>query len=216
MTIRTVVLVDDHPIVRDGLTALFDAEGSYRVVAQAGTAREAEAMIEEHRPALAVVDLMLDDETSVPLVKLLATRFPSTKTLCVSMHNEAAYGELVARAGASGFVTKAQAGRAIIDAANAVLAGRLYFTADTIKRAMGQGAERSPNATPGVDLLTARELQILQLVGAGLTKQLIADRIERSANTVEAHRSNIKRKLGLSSNAELLRFSLLHFPQKAT
>jgi DNA-binding NarL/FixJ family response regulator len=209
----TIVIVDDHPIMRDGLTMLL-SNTSYEVVAVAGDAAEAMKQISQHKPALALIDLMLGESNALNLIAELAEAVPETRLLCLSMHGDETYAEPAALAGAMGYVTKASASRVLLDAIDVVLSGSTYFRSDVqrslLRRARGlsQTSVLKPLAS-----LTPRELEILQLIGVGRSKGKIAEQIDRSPNTVEAHRSNIKRKLGLETNAELIRFAALNLPQ---
>ena len=207
---QTIVLVDDHPIVREGLATLLHAVPGYRVVAQAGNARDGLDAVRAHRPGIAVVDLMLGDTLALRLIEEIAQSCPDTGVVCISMHSDAAYAEPAALAGALGYVNKANVSRTILDAIDSVLRGVPYFPPEVqqnlLRRARGQAAK----PTTPLAALSPREIEILRMIGEGLTKQQIAERIGRSANTVEAHRTNIKRKLGLDNNAELIRFSALN------
>lgn len=209
---KTIVLIDDHPIVRDGLATLFQSVTGYHVVAQAGTETEGLEAVRRYKPDIAVVDLMLADTLALNLIASIARDCPDTGVVCISMHSDAAYAEPAALAGALGYVNKANVSRTILDALDSVLRGIPFFPPDVQQNLMRRARGHSLPATP-LTLLSAREIEILHLIGRGLTKQQIGERIGRSANTVEAHRSNIKRKLGLENNFELIRYSTLNLPQ---
>lgn len=208
---KSIVLIDDHPIVLEGLSNLLRSVPAYRVAGIAGSEREGLDLVRALRPDLVIVDLMLDGALALKLIERIVAECAETRVICISMHSEAAYAEPVALAGALGYINKAQVGRTILDAIAAVLEGKPHFPPEVqlnlLRRARGLRTERAPLAA-----LSPRELEVLHLIGQGMTKQQIGERIGRSANTVEAHRSNIKRKLGLQSNAELIRFATLHLP----
>lgn len=210
---HTLVLIDDHPIVRDGLVTLFHASPNYRVLAQAGDEAAGLAAVRAHRPDVALVDLMLGDALTLPLIGTIAREFPETAVVCISMHSDAAYAEPAALAGAMGYVNKANAGRTILDAIASVLRGVPYFPPDVQQRLLRRARGLAPQSTTPLGMLSTREIEILGFIGQGMKKQQIAERIGRSANTVETHRTNIKRKLNLDTNAELIRFAALNLPQ---
>lgn len=208
---KSIVLIDDHPIVLEGLRHLLASVPEYRVVGTASSQHEGLELVRRLRPDVVVVDLVLGDVLALKLIERIVNDHPDTRVICISMHSDAAYAEPVALAGALGYINKAQVGRTILTAISAVLQGNTYFPPEVqlslLRRARGLRIDRSPLAA-----LSARELEVLHLIGQGMTKNEIGDRIGRSANTVEAHRSNIKRKLDLRSNAELIRFATLHLP----
>ncbi|WP_183606426.1 response regulator transcription factor [Paraburkholderia silvatlantica] len=209
--IKTIVLIDDHPIVREGLANLLNAVGSYKVVGESGTAPEGLEAIRALKPDVALVDLMLNNSLALGLIEQSTQECPNTKVICVSMHSDAAYAQPVALAGASGYINKANASKTILDAIDVVLRGELYFPKEVHQNFL-DSVRGVKSASTQLMALSSREIEILQWIGHGLTKHQIAERINRSANTVEAHRSNIKRKLGLQSNAELIRFAALNLP----
>lgn len=208
---KRIILVDDHPIVREGLAALLASVSGYEIVAQIGAASDVLESIERMRPDLVIMDVMLGDTIAIPLIKDLARIAPETAILCISMYGDAAYAEQAALAGAMGYLTKSNMGRAILDAIESVLRGVPHFPPEIqnriLRRARGEVA--LPRA---VSELSRREVEILRMIGQGKTKQQIADCIGRSPNTVEAHRTNIKRKLNCATNAELMRFAILNVP----
>jgi DNA-binding NarL/FixJ family response regulator len=208
---KRIILVDDHPIVREGLAALLASVPGNEVVAQIGEASEVLPNIERLNPDLVIMDMMLGDTIALPLIKEIARRSPGTAILCISMYGDAAYAEQAALAGAMGYLTKSNMGRAILDAVESVLRGAPHFPADIQHRILRRA--RGETTLPRVfSDLSRREVEILRLIGQGKTKQQIAEDIGRSPNTVEAHRTNIKRKLNCATNAELMRFAILNLP----
>ncbi|WP_430227729.1 response regulator [Paraburkholderia tropica] len=209
--IKTIVLIDDHPIVREGLANLLNSVAIYKVVGEAGTAKDGIEAIRALKPDVAVIDLMLNDVLALDLIEQTTHECQNTKVICVSMHSDAAYAQPVALAGASGYVNKANASKTILDAIDVVLSGALYFPKEVHQNLLNSVRGIKTASTPLMSL-SSREIEVLRWIGQGLTKHQIAEHINRSANTVEAHRTNIKRKLGLQSNAELIRFAALNLP----
>lgn len=208
---KRIILVDDHPIVREGLAALLASVPGNEIVAQIGEAADVLQSVEQLHPDLVIMDMMLGDTTALPLIKDIAGRSPATAILCISMYGDAAYAEQAALAGAMGYLTKSNIGRAILDAVESVLRGVPHFPPDIQNRILRRA--RGETTLPRVvSELSRREVEILRLIGHGKTKQQIAECIGRSPNTVEAHRTNIKRKLNCATNAELMRFAILNLP----
>jgi DNA-binding NarL/FixJ family response regulator len=208
---QRIILVDDHPIVRDGLAALLASVTGYEVVAQVGLADDVLPAIEQLRPDLVVLDVMLGDTLAIPLIKDITRCSASTAILCVSMYGDASYAEQAALAGAMGYLTKSNMGRAILDAIESVLRGVPHFPSE-IQHRLLRRARGELVVSDAVGELSRREIEILRMIGQGQTKQQIANSIGRSPNTVEAHRTNIKRKLNCASNSELMRFAILNLP----
>lgn len=213
-TAARVLIVDDHPILRHGIAQLIAREGDLTVCADVGTVEEALAVVATQAIDLVVVDLSLEDQSGLDLIKRLRTAHPQVKCLVLSMHDERLYAERVLRAGARGYVMKQEATRKIVTALRAVHAGRIYLgeeiASDLLARlasggmgGSGGGAAVAENEQAPLPALTDRELEVLRLIGRGMKTGEIAETLSRSVHTVEAHRANIKRKLGLKSGAEL-------------
>ncbi len=205
-TPRRVLLVDDHPIVRDGLAQMIGAQPDLVVSGGAGSAEEALLKIEQDTPDLAVVDLFLEGMSGLDLIKLLRERFPGLPILVLSMHDETVYAERAIRAGARGYVMKQVASRTILEAIRTVLKGELFLSENVVIQ-QEAGPRQAPVAEEGretpVDRLSGRELEIFRLMGQGLARQAIVERLHITAKTVETHRANMKYKLNLRSTAEL-------------
>ncbi|WP_322056222.1 response regulator transcription factor [Paraburkholderia sp. J63] len=208
---RSIVLIDDHPIVLEGLSNLLKSVPDYRVLGTASNEHDGFNLVREFRPDVVIVDLVLGDTFALKLIERIAAEYAETRVICMSMHSDAAYAEPVALAGALGYINKAQVGRTILDVIASILNGKPHFPPEVqlnlLRRARGLRSGHSPLAA-----LSPREVEVLHLIGQGMTKQQIGERIGRSPNTVETHRSNIKRKLELQSNAELIRFATLNMP----
>lgn len=209
-TAARVLIVDDHPILRHGIAQLVARESDLEVCADVGTVDEALAVVAAQPIDLVVVDLSLEDQSGLDLIKRLRTAHPHVKCLVLSMHDERLYAERVLRAGARGYVMKQEATRKIVTALRAVRAGRIYLgeeiASDLLARlASGGNASVAENAQAQLPVLSDREMEVLRLIGRGMKTGEIAETLSRSVHTVEAHRANIKRKLGLKSGAELAR-----------
>lgn len=208
MASASVLVVDDHPILREGIAQLVNREADLHTVAEAGSVDEAISALATRSVDFAVVDLSLQGRSGIELLKNMRARFPATRAVVVSMHDENLYAERALRAGARGYVMKQEAPRKIVAALREVRAGNLYVSDGLRARLLERAVSDSPapSSSP-LSALTDRELEVLRLIGRGLKSGDIARTLNRSVNTVEAHRANIKRKLGLASATELARFA---------
>jgi DNA-binding NarL/FixJ family response regulator len=204
-----VLLVDDHPIVREGLTRVIDQEADLVVCATAVSSRDALQAVETSRPDVAVVDVSLDGSHGIDLVKELRERHPQLGVLMLSMHDETLYAERALRAGARGYVMKREPPQQVVQALRKVLRGGLHFS-EAVTMRMLEGASRSASkavALP-IDRLSDRELEILELIGQGRKTRQIADALHVSMKTVQAHREHLKEKLELPDATSLARFAV--------
>ncbi len=210
---RKVFLVDDHPIVRQGLAQLINNEADLIVVGQGEDAYQSLRAIRDAKPDLVLVDVSLKDSDGIELLKELKSQSPDLPALVVSMHDESLYAERALRAGAGGYVMKQEPPQTLLTAIRAVLAGQVYVSSQmgaTLLQRMVAGKKRDGGLP--MDRLTDRELEIFRMIGAGKTVKEIADKLFLSAKTVEAHREHIKEKLNFKSSAELLRFAIRNSP----
>lgn len=204
-SVKNVVLVDDHPIMRHGLAQLVRAEAGLEVCGEAGSAKEGLEVVARLKPELAIIDLTLPDKNGLELVKDIRAMHPATHCLVLSMHDEEMYGERSLRAGARGYVMKEEAADNLISAILKVLSGGLYVSESLNARMLEQVTGGSRGKGSGMDSLTDRELEILTLIGKGVPTKNIATQLSISARTVEAHRAHIKEKLGITDGAALVR-----------
>lgn len=197
-----VLLVDDHPIVRQGIRRLIEKEPGLSVCGEAEDAHEALEVIERERPDVIVLDLSLKNSSGFDLILDVKQRWEDVRILVLSMYNEDVYAERVLRAGASGYIMKQEAPKRVITAIWAVLNGSIYVSekvsADILQSMAGK------RTTSSVDSLSDRELQVFQMIGEGLTHQQIADKLMLSVKTIESHVEHIKDKMRVSSGRELL------------
>ena len=199
----TLLLVDDHAIVRQGLAALLAREADFAVAGEAGTYEDGLAALAALAPAAVVLDLSLRDRSGLDWIREARAKGYAGKILVLSMHDEAVYAEKALRAGAQGYVMKDQAEETLVAALRQVRSGRTYLSpaAEKLLAAPAAAAEKE---TDGVAGLTARETEILYAIGGGLTTRDIAEKFGLSGRTVDVHRANVKRKLGCASLAEVL------------
>ena len=198
-----IVLVDDHPLVRDGLRAHLDAVPGLTVAGEAGNADDAIALAASLQPDLVLMDIGMQGMNGIALAGVFRARFPAIRVLMLSMHDNVEYVTQAVRAGASGYVLKDSPATEIVRAIGSVLAGNTYFSAGLGVRMI----EASAMATP-VERLTPRERDILDALAQGLSSKQIAQRNGLSVRTVETHRLNLKRKLNIEGQAELIKFAV--------
>jgi DNA-binding NarL/FixJ family response regulator len=207
-TVR-IVIVDDHPLVREGLVGLLAAQSDFVVCGEASGTEEARRIVAANKPDVVIIDLTLPDGSGMDLIKEFKAKWPGMKLLVLSMHDESLFAERVLRAGAVGYVSKHEASRTIVQGVRTILAGKLYLsprmTELVVHRAFVSGVDvsRSP-----VDRLTEREREVFELIGQGVSSRQIAARLGVSPKTVETHREHIKEKLELTTGAELARYAV--------
>jgi DNA-binding NarL/FixJ family response regulator len=198
-----LLLVDDHPLVRDGVRVRLEAVPHFRVVGEAG---DAEAALEAARtlsPDLALMDIGMRGMNGIALTEKFAEQFPEVAVLVLSMHDNLEVVRQVMRAGARGYVLKDAPASELVEAIDAVLAGRAFYSAQLAMRM----AEQAIPPTP-VEALTPRERDILDGIAKGYANKRIADELGLSVRTVESHRLNLKRKLGIEGQAELVKYAV--------
>jgi DNA-binding NarL/FixJ family response regulator len=201
---KRLLVVDDHPILRRGLSALIESEPGLSVHAAVGTRAAALASMRESPPDLAIVDLSLGDEDGLDLIKEMKLRYPKVPSLVLSVHDEAIYAERALSAGALGYVSKQQLDDTVLAAIRGVLAGETYMS-EALRRRLAERyvhGQTLETASP-VHRLSDRELQVFRLIGQGRTTRQIAGMLSRSVKTIESHLEHIKNKLGIQSAAEL-------------
>lgn len=204
-----VYLVDDHPIVRQGIRLLIEQEPDLAVCGDSDNAADAIKAIEALRPDLAIVDLSLKNSSGLELIKDMQARCPEVRILVLSMHDEYFYAERVLRAGARGYITKEEGTEKVIDGIRRLLAGEVYLSEKMASRMVcrlvgGKGGALQPT----IDRLTDRELEVFEFIGLGMGTREIAERLHLSAKTIESHREHIKEKLSLNGAADLLKHAI--------
>ena len=206
-TQHRILVVDDHSIVRHGLTLLLKREADLDVCGEAGSFDEAIAAVAEQQPEVVLVDITLKDRSGLDLIKELIVRHPGIRCLVLSMHDEAEYADRALRAGARGYVMKEDADEVVVQAIRHVLKGEIYVSPVMSNRLIHQmsqdKSDRDDNI--GVASLTEREREVFECLGEGLSTRKIAEKYSLSERTVEVHRANIKKKLRVDDVAQVLR-----------
>ncbi len=204
-----ILIVDDHPIVRQGLAELVNHENDLAVCGQAEDAHQALKAIKELRPSMAVVDISLRETSGIELIKDINVQYPKLPVLALSMHDESLYAERALRAGAKGYIMKAEATEKVITAIRKILNGEIYVSdkmaAKMVRKLVGGKAEIS---TSPVERLSDRELEVFHLIGKGYGTRQISERLHLSIKTIETYRAHIKKKLSLANAAELLQHAI--------
>lgn len=205
----TIVLADDHHIVRQGLRALLEAEPDFGLVGETGDGLEAVQLAERLRPDVIVLDLMMPGLNGLEATRQIAARAPQTRVVILSMHANEAYVLEALRNGAAGYVLKDSSAAELVRAVREVVAGRRYLSPPLSERAIEayvQKAQETPQDP--YDALTNREREVLHLAAQGHSSAEIAARLSLSPRTVETHRAHLMRKLGLRSQTDLIRYAL--------
>jgi DNA-binding NarL/FixJ family response regulator len=206
---RRIFLVDDHPLVREGLANLINEQNDLVVCGEAEDSAGAITGIGKTRPDVALVDISLKNESGLELVKNLESQFPLVALIVLSMHDEALYAERALRAGARGYVMKRESTKSVLASIRRVLEGGVYVSERVVNSmarrfsSSSKGAESSP-----VERLSDRELEIFRLLGQGRTTAQIAEDLHLSLKTVQAYCARAKEKFGVSSLGELLRAAI--------
>ena len=197
-----IMLVDDHPLVRDGLRARLEAVPHFRVVAEADSGAEALALAGSTRIDLVLMDITMRDGSGIEATARLYANFPDIAVLILSMHDKLEYVTQAMQAGARGYVLKDAPGKDIVLAIDTVVAGGIYYSAAVARQLARPAAQDNQ--------LTSREQEVLRHIANGESNKQIARALDLSVRTVETHRLNIKRKLGIEGQAELIKFAVQH------
>lgn len=205
---RGILLVDDHPLFRKGMMQLLETQDDLQVTGEASCSAAALDAIRGHQFDLAVVDVGLrGGANGIELTKSIKAEQPDLPVLVVSMHDEALYAERALRAGARGYVMKREALDSILQAVRSVIDGEIYISPTMTKRMLFDHIHGSGEARSAVERLTDRELEVFQLIGEGQDMHQIARGLHLSKKTVEAHRANIKEKLGVGTARDVVRYA---------
>jgi len=202
-----VVLVDDHPVVRDGLAFLLGEQPDFKVVGQAADGDSALQVVHETHPALVVLDLRLQGQDAIGLVTRLHEDWPALRILVLSMHEEDLYAERLLALGAHGYVMKHEEPSEFLRALRRVAAGEIYVSPRLTGRILGRVRRGARGAAP-LAQLTSREQDVLYLVARGLGTREIAAELGMGPKTVDSHRRNIREKLGLATSRDLVRYAV--------
>ncbi|RYD63052.1 MAG: response regulator transcription factor [Verrucomicrobiaceae bacterium] len=200
-----IVLVDDHPMVRERLAEVINREPDLSICGEAEDRAGALEVVEREKPRLAIVDLTLKRSNGLDLIKDLRVMYPDLLILVLSMQDENLYAERVIRAGAHGYITKQEATRKILDAIRQVMAGKVFLSEELSAEILSRMLGKTKGTVRSLDVLSDRELQVFGLVGEGFGTRQIAEQLGLDVKTVETYRTRIKEKLELKDASELLR-----------
>ena len=202
-----IFIVDDHPVFRDGLAGVIRQTPGLNVCGEADSAQIALAAIERLKPDLVLVDISLPDRNGLELIKEVRALRLDTVILVISMHDEALYAERVLRAGGRGYIMKQEGPEKMLEAIHTVLAGQIYLSGNMSSHVLGVLSGRRPENSSAIARLNDRQMEILQLTGEGKDSHAIAKLLHLSSKTVDAHRAQIREKLGLKNQTELISYA---------
>jgi DNA-binding NarL/FixJ family response regulator len=204
-----ILLVDDHPLVRERLAEIINREKDLVICGEAEDRHQALQVVKSSHPDLVIIDITLKSSDGVELIRDIHARWPALLTLVVSMHDESLYAERALRAGARGYITKQEATRNILSAIRRVLTGQIYLNDRIASRILSRLATPGrPGAFSPAELLADRELQVFELTGRGLNTRQIAARLHLGVKTVETYRARIREKLDVKDPDDLLAIAI--------
>lgn len=205
-----VMIVDDHPIVREGTALFLNTQGEFHLCCEAGSAEEALRVLEECKPQMVIVDLGLNKDSGLELIRALARKNPALRLLAMSLYDETVFAERALRAGAHGYLMKQEATARILTALRKVHSGGVYLS-EAMHNRLAQTLLSVPAGQATVDpvsRLSEREFEVLHLIGLGYGTRQISEKLNRSVKTIEAHRASLKDKLSLKTGNDLVRFAI--------
>ncbi len=206
---RRILLVDDHPITRQGLKALIAPHGRLTVCGEADSADAAVELTRKFKPHLVVLDISLPTGNAIDIVERIKASSEGVHVLVMSMYDESLFAERAIRAGASGYLMKQEASEKLIQAITKILSGQIFLSAPMTAKLLDHS--RKSGAASGVsamDTLSAREKEVFDLMGEGFSTRAIAEKLGLSIKTIDSYREHLKLKLGLSTGAELVQFAI--------
>lgn len=206
-----LMIVDDHPLFREGLKAIVNREERYTIVAETGNGKEGIELAKEHRPDVMLVDISMPGKNGIQVIRELKDVLPDTKFIIISMHSEADYIVEAFRAGATGYMIKESAGNNLVQGLETVAKGELFLDSALSQEVVFKLLQTKPGSSSGepdpYSTLTAREQEVMRMLAEGLTTKEVASKLYISPKTVENHRTNLMKKLGLQSTVELIRYA---------
>lgn len=205
-----ILLVDDHPVMRLGVAELINSDATMEVCGEATNLADAYQIVAKTKPDLVIADISLEGNSGIELMKELAYRWVELPVLAYSMHDEQIYAERALRAGARGYLMKNNSPETLLEAIHQILQGQIYLSKAVADRLLGKfvGAKPGELTQSPVEGLSDRELEVLQLLGKGMTTARIAGSLCLSAKTIETYREHLKQKLNLESGPQLLRYAV--------
>lgn len=204
-----VVIVDDHPAIREALGNIIKSKMDLELLGQASSADSGFRLIEKEQPDVAIIDVSLEDAHGLDLVQNVRAQYPDIHLIVFSMYDESVYAERAIRAGASGYLMKSESTQRVVDAIRGVMQGEVFLSRKMASRILSKVAMGQSNG-PGfaIDELTDREMAVFQMLGQGYSVEDITERLNLSRKTVETYRRRAKEKLGLETVAELLQYAI--------
>jgi DNA-binding NarL/FixJ family response regulator len=208
---KTVLIIDDHPLFREGVKAIIARDDSFEVVGEAGSGKEGLKLARELKPSLILMDVSLPDGSGIELTREIRSLFPETRIMILSMHSKIDYISDAFRAGATGYVVKESAADRLLEGLNAVLEGRYFLDTSlshkVVEKLMTLPEEDAAIGDARYETLTSREQQVMRLLAEGLSTRKIAENLFISPKTVDNHRTHIMSKLDLHSTHELVKYA---------
>lgn len=208
---KRVIIIDDHPLYREGLKSIIAGNRAYEIAGEAGTAGRGLQLVKETRPDLALVDISLPDQNGIGLIRDILSCSPKTRILVISMHSKIDYIVKAFQTGAMGYIVKESAADMLLKGMAEVMTGNYFMDTSVshqvVKKLAGIPAKETVLPESGYDALTAREQEIASLLAEGSSIRQIAERLFISPKTAENHRANIMRKLGLHTTVDLVRYA---------
>jgi DNA-binding NarL/FixJ family response regulator len=204
--IKKILIVDDHPILRQGIKRVLEKENDLVICGEASSANEAMDIINSDKPDIAIIDITLSGNVNgIDLIRSMKERFPEIYSLVLSMHSESIYAERAIKAGARGYIMKEDASKNIISAVRTVLNDELYLSGELSKILLDKFIHKTKDSSLSIETLSNREFEIYQLIGNGFSTKEIANKLSLSIYTIESHKKNIKEKLRVKDSSELTR-----------
>ncbi len=204
-----IMIIDDHPVVRKGLKSILEDIPGYNVCAEAEDAATAIKLLAEHEPELAIIDLELKGDVSgIELISVIKKRYKKIIILVMSMNEGTIFAERSIKAGARGYITKAEASDNIMTAIDSVISGRLYLSNSVSSKIAGKMLLGSADDDIDVNVLSNREFEIFRLIGRGYKRNEIAKKLNININTIESHRRNIRDKFSIEKSSDLTKIAI--------